>query len=74
MRTTFVAFREKDVSRTRTLTKYEAVKTVRITAERHRAIKQLALDSDHNLLEITDKIVDAGIVALQSRRQQPSAN
>ena len=28
MRTTFVAFREKDVSRTRTLTKNEAIKTV----------------------------------------------
>lgn len=56
------------MGRPKALTKNEAIKCVRITEERHRALRQLALDSDANLIGVTDEVVDAGLKAVHERR------
>jgi hypothetical protein len=53
----------------RPLTKQDAVKTVRITAERHKSLRQAALDRDTNLIEIADEVIAAGIKAIQSEKR-----
>jgi hypothetical protein len=65
------------VSPTRSLTRNEAVKGLRVTDERHTALSHLAIDRKATLIEITDEVIDAGLRVMQSRPSAdapPSAN
>lgn len=65
------------MSQTRTLTKYQAVKGLRVTDERHTALSHLAIDRKASLIEITDEVIAAGlrvVKATDDGETSPSAN
>lgn len=54
----------------RALTKHEATKSVRITPERHKALRQAAIDINADTItEAADFVIEAGLEAIRSRAE-----
>lgn len=63
------------VSRTKTVTKYDAVKNLKVTKERHKALSQIALDNDATLLEVVDEVIGVGLGTIEAaNNHHPAAS